>query len=268
MAGRGKPGPPAKGHEQVEYHRTKTRVLELLDQGLTQAEIARQMGYRNRSAAHRMIDKTMKEDLVGAGRNRLRVIHLGRLEGMYAALERDVIKNDDTPVDEKKLVVLIKILEREARLTGIDGPVAVERDEEDRADPNDEAIHPVVQTWDDWEYIEARMMASRGVATPEQIQLLAERSRQGSSGKSMDALSSGHRNEDEGVIEGNIVDITPHSAEIESSPESDPQARGEAGKSYRGRSVHWWQERAMFFEDDGQSIDPEPDYGGGWAVGE
>ena len=261
MAGPGKPGPPARGSEQVEYHRTKVHVLELLDQGLTQAEIARQMGYRSRSAAHRMIDKIMKEDLVGAGRNRLRVMHLGRLEGMYAALERDVIKNDDTPVDEKKLVVLIKILEREARLTGIDGPAPVEQDKDD--DPHDEATHPVVQTWLDWEYIEARMMASRGVAMPEQIQVLAERSQQ-SEKERIGALSSGHGTEE--VIEADVVDITPPSVDIEPSPESEP--RGEAGKWFGGRFVHWWERPAAFFEDDDEPIEPEPDYGGGWAVGE
>jgi hypothetical protein len=57
------------------------------------------------------------------------VVHFDRLEGMYAAREPEVIKTDDTPVDEKKVAALIKILERQARLTGIDGPAEVEQAE-------------------------------------------------------------------------------------------------------------------------------------------
>jgi hypothetical protein len=57
MAGPGKPRPPARGHEQVEYHQIKVRVIELLDQGFTKAQIAREVGYRNRNQAYRLIDR-------------------------------------------------------------------------------------------------------------------------------------------------------------------------------------------------------------------
>ena len=105
---------------------SKIRVLELFDQGLSKAEIARQIGYRNRTQASRMVDRIMQEELVGAGRDRLRRIHFGRLEGMWVSVESEVIKDDGTPVDERKVAAALKILEREARLTGIDGPAAVE----------------------------------------------------------------------------------------------------------------------------------------------
>ena len=131
MAGPGKPGPPARGPEQLEYHRIKVRVLELFDQGLSKAEIARQIGYRNRTQASRMVDRIMQEEMVGAGRDRLRVIHFGRLEAMWASVEAEVIKEDGSPVDERKVAAALKILEREARLSGIDGPGVAEQDEDE-----------------------------------------------------------------------------------------------------------------------------------------
>jgi len=129
MAGPGKPGPPARGHEQVEYHHIEVKVIELLDQGFTKAQIAREIGYRNRSQGYRMIDRIMKRDLITAGRDRLRLLHFERLEGMYASLEPEVVKDDGTPVDAKMVAAAIKILEREARMTGIDGPAAKQDDE-------------------------------------------------------------------------------------------------------------------------------------------
>jgi hypothetical protein len=97
-----------------------------------------------------MIDRIMKEDMVGAGRDRLRLLHFERLEAMYASIEPEVVKDDGTPVDEKKVLAAIKILEREARMTGIDGPTVVEQDENDEEGEGSRAMEEkieAVQTW-------------------------------------------------------------------------------------------------------------------------
>ena len=262
LAGPGKPGPPAKGHEQVEYHRTKIRVLELYDQGLSKAEIARQIGYRNRTQACRMVDRIMQEELVGAGRDRLRRIHFGRLEGMWASVEAEVIKDDGSPVDERKLTAALKILEREARLTGIDGPAAVEQDEDDQVGTSDSDTHPTVVWVRDLMQIQAEIMVSgigNGTPVQEQIALVTGAMR-----------SAGSQTDDgeEGLIEADVLDIPEPSIEDVLSADPDPQHRGEAGKWSDERFVHWWEEPGTFFEDDDEPIDPEPDYGGGWAVGQ
>lgn len=221
MAGPGKPGPPARGHEQVEYHRIKIRVLELFDQGLSKAEIARQIGYRNRTQACRMVDRIMKEEMVGAGRDRLRVIHFGRLEAMWASVEAEVIKEDGSPVDERKVAAALRILEREARLTGIDRPAAVGQDEDAPVASAPSDTHPTVHWVRNLMQTQAEILVSgigSGTRVEDQIALVT-----GSD------PSSGRQPDDgeEGVIEVSLSDITEHASDI--GPELDPRHLGQAG---------------------------------------
>jgi hypothetical protein len=276
MAGPGKPGPPARGPEEVDYHRIKVMVLELLDQGYSKSAIARQVGYKNRSQAYRMIDRIMKEDMVGAGRDRPRLLHFERLEAMYASIEPEVIKDNGTPVDEKKVLVVIKILEREAPMTGIDEPTVVQLDESAQKEEGSRAVEEKIQAVQTWmAFCAARDRLGIPYDLPPEEQIALVKAAHGSNDDQPDDRV-------DSVIEADIVEITAPSIETADVANADEHStpavlftvahpeppNGKAGRFYDGRFVRWWQEPSAFFEDDDEPIEPEPDYGGGWAVGE
>jgi hypothetical protein len=97
------------------------RVVELLDQGLTYEEIARQVGYSNKSVVKKIADRVMREDLAVAGAERIRMRQWRRLDAMYEALQQVVDSGDDRKA-ASAIGDAVRILEREAKLMGLDLP--------------------------------------------------------------------------------------------------------------------------------------------------
>lgn len=122
MAGPGKPGPAARGHEQVEWHRTKVQVVDLLDQGLSKEEIAHRIGYRDRGQVNRLIDRVMREDLVNAGAERLRARELRRLDDLYNALLPALYPPDGSPPSPQTVNSAVGISRAVRELMGLDLP--------------------------------------------------------------------------------------------------------------------------------------------------
>jgi hypothetical protein len=150
MAGPGKPGPPARGHEEIEYNRLQVKVIELFDQGLTKRQIAEAVGYKDRGQAYRLIDRVMRENLVEAGTERLRLVHFTRCEEMWRVIEPYVTGEDGLSLDGGKVMAAIRILERQARLMGIDGPTQDGEDSGDGEDWDDEIAAEIFDIAMDW----------------------------------------------------------------------------------------------------------------------
>ena len=94
----------------------RRRALELRMRGLTFVEIAREVGYASPSGAHKAVKTALDSAVVNAA-DEFRILHIARLEALL-----DGIWN---AAREGKLGALdraVKILDRQARLLGLDMP--------------------------------------------------------------------------------------------------------------------------------------------------
>ena len=100
------------------------RAVELRRLGHTYREIAREMGITQREA-HRLVTKVFAETRKAAQENAAEYIqlHNERLEHLYRAL---VTRHKDGYLDPRMVEVALKVLERQAKLNGLDAPVKQE----------------------------------------------------------------------------------------------------------------------------------------------
>ena len=97
------------------------KVLELRRGGLTFDLIAERVGYASASGAHKAYLKACSrivyEDVV-----EVRNAEMDRLDIAQAAIWGDVINGVDAPTRARAVLALMKIMERRARLLGLDMP--------------------------------------------------------------------------------------------------------------------------------------------------
>jgi hypothetical protein len=101
----------------------KLKAFELRKAGKTYDEIARELGYSNRGAAQKAVMGTMRK-LLSEPAEEVRKMELARLDTMFADLwnarARTNDKGDPTTVDR-----LLRIMERRAKLLGLDAPTKI-----------------------------------------------------------------------------------------------------------------------------------------------
>lgn len=102
----------------------QAEALRLRTAGVPFAEIARRLGYRGESGAHKAVMTGLKKTLQEPA-DELRIMEAERLDRMLAGLWDKAITGDTWSVDR-----VLSIMERRARLLGLDTPP--------RHDPSDE----------------------------------------------------------------------------------------------------------------------------------
>ncbi len=91
-------------------------ALELRKAGATYDEIARRLGYSNRSAARRLVVRAL-DRTVSEPANELRTLECARLDALLQALWPKAMEGNPRSVE-----VALQVMERRARLLGLDAP--------------------------------------------------------------------------------------------------------------------------------------------------
>ncbi|MFA7604469.1 MAG: hypothetical protein WCY29_15830 [Novosphingobium sp.] len=126
--------------------------LELRRLGNSYAEIGRQVGIST-SRAHALVTQALIEvrDSIREDVIELRALELSRLDGMLGGLWPDARKGQVGAVDR-----VLKIMERRARLLGLDAPAKIARTNAAGEEPGDDGaryIVPVPPTMDLQEWL-------------------------------------------------------------------------------------------------------------------
>ena len=95
---------------------TERRALELRRAGWSFQQIADQLGYANRGSVHRVIQRALKRTLVEPA-DALRQLENERQDQMQAALWKFAMRGE-----VKAVLSVTKIMERRAKLNGLDLP--------------------------------------------------------------------------------------------------------------------------------------------------
>ena len=96
-------------------------VVQYRQGGATFEQIAMKLGYADHSGARQAFKRAMERMRDDALNNEMRELHRQRLEVALTAIWPDVVKGD-----LEAIKVMLKILERDAKLYGIDAPVKTE----------------------------------------------------------------------------------------------------------------------------------------------
>lgn len=118
------------GPGKIENARLRTaRALELRLAGLKYGEIANALGYASGQGAHNAVTRAMRQETAQSEEHReqLRALQLARTERMLRAIWPNVIAGDLFAIDRA-----LKILDRQARLLGLDAPTQVAVTEQSR----------------------------------------------------------------------------------------------------------------------------------------
>lgn len=96
-------------------------ALELRRSGLSYSEIAHRIGI-GKTTAHRLIEDAIREAsaTINDEAREMKALELSRLDGMLAGLWTDARRGNVQAVDR-----VLKIMERRAKLLGLDAPVKV-----------------------------------------------------------------------------------------------------------------------------------------------
>ena len=104
----------------AEHEAKELKVLELRRAGFTFQRIAEEVGYASPSGAHRAFERIMTRHLPQAIAEH-RWQELDRLDRMQVALWPRAMKGDD-----KAINTIVRLMERRARLVGIDAPQRIQ----------------------------------------------------------------------------------------------------------------------------------------------
>lgn len=110
-----------KGKTDPAVIEREKRVLELRRGGLTFDLIAERVGYASASGAHKAYISACRR-IVVEDVNAIRNAEIDRLDIAQAAIWGDVVNGVDAPTRARAILALIKIMERRARLLGLDVP--------------------------------------------------------------------------------------------------------------------------------------------------
>jgi len=101
---------------RVKAHDRHLQALELRKAGATYQAIAHQLGYASPRGAHKAVASALKATLREPA-DALRELELARLDCALLAIWRRVQSGDDKAIDR-----LVRIMERRAKLLGLDEP--------------------------------------------------------------------------------------------------------------------------------------------------
>lgn len=91
-------------------------ALRLRRAGVPYADIAKELGYAGRDGAHRAVKAALRKTLQEPA-DELRALELERLDALQMALWPRAQKGDKVAIDQ-----VLKIMERRAKLLGLDAP--------------------------------------------------------------------------------------------------------------------------------------------------
>lgn len=112
----------ARSRTKPETIEKEKKVLELRRGGLTFDLIAERLGYSGASGAHKAYMNACKR-IIYEDVTDLRNTELDRLNIAQAAIWGDVINGEDAQDRARAVLALMKIMERRAKLCGLDAPV-------------------------------------------------------------------------------------------------------------------------------------------------
>ena len=111
---------PTPAEKAAELEAKEAKVLELRRAGFTFQRIAEEVGYATPSGAQRALERIMTRNLPQAPEE-FRWQELDRLDRMQVALWPRAMKGDDRAIG-----TIIRLMERRARLVGIDAPQRIQ----------------------------------------------------------------------------------------------------------------------------------------------
>jgi len=97
------------------------QAVELRRAGATYEEIARAIGYATAQGAWLAYNRAMKRTLVEAGTEEIRQTEADRLDRLHRALWPQAIAGD-----VKAITSILRLMERRARLLGLDAPTKIQ----------------------------------------------------------------------------------------------------------------------------------------------
>jgi hypothetical protein len=106
----------------INKREKSVRALELRKAGVSYDMIAQQLGYSNKSSAHRAVSKLLdatEKEVVGD----LREMELRRLDDLFRSMYPMALKGNFVAVDK-----CLKIMERRSKITGLDAPEKTQSD--------------------------------------------------------------------------------------------------------------------------------------------
>lgn len=115
-------GAPVKGKAEAARIR-EVRALELRMAGATFAAIAQSLGYSHRKSAQRAVERAMRAevDAIAPDREAFITMHVMRTERLIRAHWTNASKGDTAATE-----TIRRLLERQAKLLGLDKPVRFE----------------------------------------------------------------------------------------------------------------------------------------------
>lgn len=102
--------------DKIKGHENQLRALELRKAGLTYQKIADALGYANPMGAWKAVNSALKKTLQEPSDD-LRKMEVERLDAMLFALYPSAMKGMQGAVDR-----ILRIMERRAKLLGLDAP--------------------------------------------------------------------------------------------------------------------------------------------------
>lgn len=136
MVARKNTGKIMAGEKNPQVAERWAAAVRLRASGMGYADIARQLGYANAGGAHDAVRDGLRMSLRSAGSEDLRAIEAERLDRMQkgvwkrATSSHQVLDKNGVAVevgpDPEAIAVLLKIMDRRAKLLGLDAPVKLQ----------------------------------------------------------------------------------------------------------------------------------------------
>lgn len=122
MAGKGE---EKASKRAIEARERQAKALEAKKAGLTYEQIAEKVGYADASGAYRAVEKALRE-MIREPAEHVRMLELARLDQLWMAYYRRAIEGQAPLIVDR----LLRIMERRAKLLGLDAPMVVKWQEE------------------------------------------------------------------------------------------------------------------------------------------
>lgn len=117
----------ANGDRQVKAHDRQLKALELRKAGVSYQAIADQLGFRSRGSAHNAVMAVLRKTLQEPA-DEVRQLELERLDALLMGMYPQARKGNQGAVDR-----CLRIMERRAKLLGLDAPTKAELSGKDGA---------------------------------------------------------------------------------------------------------------------------------------
>lgn len=109
-----------QAERRVKAHTRQLQALELRKAGLTYARIAEICGYASKIGAHKAVQAAIRSTLREVAED-VRSLEIDRLDALMTGVYPQAIKGNQGAIDR-----VLRIMERRAKLLGLDAPVQQE----------------------------------------------------------------------------------------------------------------------------------------------